>query len=83
MSEYQVNTAVIILRSKLQNAYFTEVNMLIQQTEVIPFLAEPDMPCLSKQCRSDLHCLSLNVNFYQKPRSSNSTGWKLEVGMAS
>ena len=23
------------------------------------------------------------VNFYQKPRSSNLTGWKLEVGMAS
>ena len=23
------------------------------------------------------------VNFYQKPRSSNPIGWKLEVGMAS
>ena len=23
------------------------------------------------------------VNFYQKPRSSNLIGWKLEVGMAS
>ena len=23
------------------------------------------------------------VNFYQKPGSSNLTGWKLEVGMAS
>ena len=23
------------------------------------------------------------VNFYQKPRSSNMIGWKLEVGMAS
>ena len=31
----------------------------------------------------DLHCLSLNVNFYQKSGSSNLTGWKLEVGVAS
>ena len=31
----------------------------------------------------DLHCFVIKyVNFYQKPRSSNLIGWKLEVGVA-
>ena len=45
---------------------------------VNPSLVEHDMPCLSEQCRSIKY-----VNFYQKPRSSNLTGWKLEMGVAS
>ena len=58
-----------------------------------PSLAEHDMPCLSKQCRSrsvkkptdlELFCLSYEyVNFCQKHGSSNLIGWKLEVGVAS
>ena len=56
-------------------------------------LAEHDMPCFSKQCRSKSvgFCRSQliwictvvikYVNFYQKPKSSNLIGWK--VGMAS
>ena len=60
-----------------------------------PSLAEQDMPYLSKQCRSDqLASEEANwsgsalfvikyVNFYQKPESSNLTGWKLEVAVAS
>ena len=60
-----------------------------------PSLAKHDMPCLSKQCRSrsvgfweanwsgsSLFVIK-NVNFYQKPESSNLIGWKLEVGVAS
>ena len=58
-----------------------------------PSLAEHDMPCLSKQCRSrtveeanwsgSALFVIKYVNFYQKPESSNLIGWKLEVGMAS
>ena len=55
-----------------------------------PSFAEHDMPCLRKQCRSKEanwsgSALSVikYVNFYQKPGSSNLTGWKLEVGVVS
>ena len=58
-------------------------------------LAEHDMSCLSKQCRSRsvgffwrsqliLICTVCHyVNFYQKLGSSNLNGWKLEVSVAS
>ena len=56
-----------------------------------PSLAEHDMPCLSKQCRSRsvgfwrsqliwICTVIKYVNFYQKPWSSNLIGWKLENG---
>ena len=62
-----------------------------------PSLAEHDMPCFSKQCRSrsvgfcseeanwsgSALFVIKYVNSYQKPRSSNLIGWKLEVGVAS
>ena len=60
-----------------------------------PSLAENDMPCLTNsvdpdQLASEEANLSGSalfvikyVNFYQKPRSSNLIGRKLEVGMAS
>ena len=56
-----------------------------------PSLAEHDMPCLSKQCRSREEAnwsgsalfVIKYVNFYQKRESSNLIGWKLEVGVAS
>ena len=51
---------------------------------------EPDIPCLSKQCRAEEANWSGSalfvikyVNFYQKPGSSNLIGWKLDVGVAS
>ena len=57
-----------------------------------PSLAEQDMPCLSKECRS--RSVGFNwsgyalfviqyVNMHQQPGSSNLIGWKLEVGVAS
>ena len=53
-------------------------------------LAEHNKPCLSKLggsrsvgfFRSALFVIKY-VNFYQKPRSSNLIGWKLEAGLAS
>ena len=47
-----------------------------------PSLAEHDMSCLSKQCRSSSVGLSAlfiikYVNFYKKYGSSNLIGWKL------
>ena len=64
---------------------------------VKPSLAEPDMPCLSKQNSVNPDQLASEeanwsgsalfvnkyMNFYQKPGSSNLIGWKLEVGVAS
>ena len=57
-----------------------------------PSLADHNMPCLSKQCRSrsvgflrsgSALFVIKYVNFYQKLGSSNLIGWKLEVGMVS
>ena len=48
-----------------------------------PSHAEHDIPCLSKQCRSRSEFVIKYVNYYQKSRSSNLIGWKLEVGMVS
>ena len=60
-----------------------------------PSLAEHDMPCFRNSADPDqLACEEANwsgsalfvikyVKFYQKPRSSNLIGWKLEVGVAS
>ena len=58
-----------------------------------PSLAEHNMPCLSKQCRSrsveeanwsgSALFVIKYVNFYLKPGSSNLIGWKLEVGVVS
>ena len=45
--------------------------------EFNPSLAEHNIPCLSKQCRSALFVIKY-VNFYQKRGSSNLIGWKLE-----
>ena len=64
------------------------------QHQLNPSLAEHDMPCLSKQCRSRSVGLEANwsesalfvikyVNIYQKHGSSNLIGLKLEVGMTS
>ena len=50
----------------------------------------PDISCLSKQCRSrsvgfylDMQCLPFSSWICQQPGSSNLIGWKLEVGVAS
>ena len=42
-------------------------------------------PVLANSVDPDLWIYTVikNVNFYQKPRSSNLIGWKLEVGVAS
>ena len=59
---------------------------LIHYCTINPSNAEHDMPCFSKQCRSEEANWSRSalfvikyVNFYQKPESSNLIGWKLEV----
>ena len=49
---------------------------------VNPSLAEHDMPCLNKQCRSRSVLFVITyANFYQKFESSNLIGRKLEVGI--
>ena len=76
---------------RISKASRHEVWMFAQVSKFInPSLAEQNMPCLSKQCRSRSVGWSGSalfvikyVNFYQKPRSSNLIGWKLEVGVAS
>ena len=59
----------------------------LQQSEWCfnPSFAEHNMPVLANSVDPDQFALFVikYVNFYQKPRSSNLTGWKLEVGMAS
>ena len=52
--------------------FMTDLHVFLRSIDfaINPSLAEHDMPCLSKQCRSrsvgkptdlDLHCLSLNM----------------------
>ena len=66
-----------------------------QSSDNHPGPAEPDMPCLCKQCRSrSVGFLEANlsgstlfvfqyVNLYQLSRSSYLIGWQLEEGLAS
>ena len=45
--------------------------------------ADPDQLASEKPTDLDLQFVIKYVNFYQKPRSSNVIGWKLEMGVAS
>ena len=48
-----------------------------------PSLAEHDMPWLEANWTGSALFVIKYVNFYQKPGSSKSIGWKLELGVAS
>ena len=58
--------------------------MLITTCPVLENSVDPDQLASSEANWSESALFVINyVNFYQKPRSSNLIGWKLEVGMAS
>ena len=54
--------------------------MLNTTCPVLANSVDPDQ--LASEAGSALFVIKY-VNFYQKPKSSNLIGWKLEVGMAS
>ena len=67
-------------------APFLDLTFLLLNT-ICPVLAnsvDPDQ-LASEEANWSGSALFVNkyVNFYQKPRSSNLIGWKLEVGVAS
>ena len=76
---------------KIEQQHWNSSDNSQAKLQLNPSLAEHDMPCLSKQCRSRSEAnwsgsalfVIKYVNFYQKPGSSNLIGWELEVGVAS
>ena len=81
-----VVTGALRVKEPLEVTIVTILTLLLLNT-TCPVLAnnvDPDQLASSEANWSGSALFVIKyVNFYQKPRSSNLIGWKLEVGMAS